>query len=243
MKVSAKLIYVPLFVSYMAGPLLHDVLPYKFQIGIHEVGALFLLYLAGLIIILPSLLLVKKLENKLLKLSPELITRLILGISLFIVPYILLWNEWSFFYIALALAMNISMLLMVLGRKDSLASTAFLKDKDTGNVYKIKRGKAYRLSPDEALQYQASLATQKIPTTTFSSSLIPEFDSNASEILMSYASSGCDFLEKNSDMMINPSTGLPMIGGIAGLDVQGNSWGTSFNEPSGNTSYDPNRGY
>lgn len=45
------------------------------------------------------------------------------------------------------------------------------------------------------------------------------------------------------DTYINPSSGLPMNGGISGLDIAGNSWGTNFNDPSNHQSYDPNRGY
>lgn len=44
-----------------------------------------------------------------------------------------------------------------------------------------------------------------------------------------------------SDNVLNPSSGSPMIGGMSGLDMNGNSWGTNFNEP--NNTYDPNRGY
>ncbi|WP_189660124.1 hypothetical protein [Enterobacter sp. R4-368] len=47
----------------------------------------------------------------------------------------------------------------------------------------------------------------------------------------------------SSDTYINPSSGLPMNGGISGLDIAGNSWGTNFNDPTTHQSYDPNRGY
>ncbi|WP_085952535.1 MULTISPECIES: hypothetical protein [unclassified Citrobacter] len=50
--------------------------------------------------------------------------------------------------------------------------------------------------------------------------------------------SNADFKQ---DTVINPSSGMPMTGGISGLDIHGNSWGTNFNEPS--NTYDPSRGY
>jgi len=42
-------------------------------------------------------------------------------------------------------------------------------------------------------------------------------------------------------ILINPSTGLPMVGGMSGIDVQGNSWGTNNNDVS--NMYDPSRDY
>lgn len=41
--------------------------------------------------------------------------------------------------------------------------------------------------------------------------------------------------------IVNPSSGLPMIGGFSGLDIHGNSFGTNFNEPTNST--DSTRGY
>lgn len=45
----------------------------------------------------------------------------------------------------------------------------------------------------------------------------------------------------SNGITVNPASGMPMVGGISGLDIHGNSWGTNFNEPS--NTYDPNRGY
>ncbi|UXY13555.1 hypothetical protein N7922_24705 (plasmid) [Kosakonia sp. ML.JS2a] len=34
----------------------------------------------------------------------------------------------------------------------------------------------------------------------------------------------------DSQPLVNPANGLPMIGGVSGMDVEGNSWGTNYNE-------------
>jgi hypothetical protein len=66
----------------------------------------------------------------------------------------------------------------------------------------------------------------------FSSSDVTGFDVSSSVQSVNHSFS-------NTDLIINPTSGMPMVGGISGLDVHGNSWGTNFNEPS--STYDPNR--
>jgi len=76
---------------------------------------------------------------------------------------------------------------------------------------------------------------------SWSSNSISGFDHSSSVIPLSYTSSSLTHSDYNSGITINPSTGMPMVGGISGLDIHGNSFGTNFNEPS--STYDPNRGY
>ena len=45
----------------------------------------------------------------------------------------------------------------------------------------------------------------------------------------------CPSMSPMDDHAINPANGLPMIGGIAGIDIEGNPYGTDW---SHDTSYD-----
>lgn len=106
-------------------------------------------------------------------------------------------------------------------------------DSETGSAYRVVNGLAQRLSESDARRYVDGSER----TYDFSSGSIPIADGFSS--ISGAGSSGID-----SGITINPSSGLPMNGGMSGLDVGGNSWGTSFNDPSGSqNSYDPNRGY
>lgn len=116
--------------------------------------------------------------------------------------------------------------------------SAVLQDKDTGAYYRIKSGKAYRLSDSEVVKYCSASKSSNTPIGEFSSSSIKGFDSNSPVIPMT---NGLNLSDYNSAIIVNPSSGMPMVGGISGLDIHGNSFGTNFNEPS--STYDPNRGY
>lgn len=117
-------------------------------------------------------------------------------------------------------------------------SSVVLQDKDTGAYYRIKGGKANRLSDSEVQKFCSASKNSNTPIGEFYSSSIKGFDSNSPVIPMTYGSNIPDY---NSTIIVNPSTGMPMVGGISGLDIHGNSFGTNFNEPS--STYDPNRGY
>ncbi|MEO3325850.1 hypothetical protein ABHD20_25015 [Enterobacter cloacae] len=109
----------------------------------------------------------------------------------------------------------------------------FLKDEDNGRVYVIRNGRSHMLPDNE---------TQLISTTdnkiiSFSGSQISIQDGGITNI-----PSNTSFNDSfSTGITVNPASGMPMVGGISGLDIHGNSWGTSFNEPS--NTYDPNRGY
>ena len=52
--------------------------------------------------------------------------------------------------------------------------------------------------------------------------------------LKNWFSSGIDSSSSDSGCDINPATGLPMIGGCGGVDVEGNPYGTDINDTFGN---------
>lgn len=108
-----------------------------------------------------------------------------------------------------------------------------LKDENSGKLYVVRDGNAHEL-PDNAA-YRLNLNDTK--------------SINLSGCAMSIHENNISFTPTDSSsndtfshgIVVNPSSGMPMVGGISGLDVHGNSWGTSFNEPS--NTYDPGRGY
>ncbi|HDR2474387.1 hypothetical protein ACKURH_26685 [Enterobacter soli] len=233
MKVSAKIIYSPFLILYAMGPFIHDVVPYlrkiDFRAGLHFT----LLYLIVLLTLIPLLFLIKKVESKYINLTVSIIVRLLSGTGLFLVPYVVFWSDWPMFYVSLIITLYASFLCMVVNRKE-VKHTVLLKDSATGALYKFKGGKAYRLNDFDAARLQSISMSRGLQFAEFSSSDVTGFDVNSSVQSVDHSFS-------NTDLIVNPSSGMPMIGGISGLDIHGNSWGMNFNEPS--NTYDPNRGY
>lgn len=132
-------------------------------------------------------------------------------------------------YTIIAFIFAFSVLRPVIYRENTI-----LKDKNTGHFYFVSGGNARVLSDKEA----QSCITNGMKVADFSSSFVIDYAGNAAVIPVASYSSNTDF---NQGVLVNPTSGMPMVGGISGLDVHGNSWGTNFNEPS--STYDPNRGY
>jgi len=108
-----------------------------------------------------------------------------------------------------------------------------LKDEDDGRVYVIRNGRAHVLTDNEA----QLISTTDNKIISFSGSQIGIQDGGITNIPLNTS-----FNDSFSNgIPVNPASGMPMVGGISGLDIHGNSWGTNFNEPS--NTYDPNRGY
>lgn len=241
MKILTKMAYAPIILIYALGPLLHDVLPNFSVLGNKMWGVVAIIYFIGLVLIVPPILLVRYLEHRTIQIRKNIALRLISAIALFSVPYFVFWNDWAMFNISLIITMYISFVCMLIGRKDVQNKTALLKDKDSGNYYRLNGGKAHLLSEHDVQRYKSGLAGTGISSYEFSSSAITGFDSNATENHLSFDSGMFGNDNFSSGMSINPSSGSPMVGGISGHDISGNSWGTNFNEPT--NTYDPNRGY
>jgi len=108
-----------------------------------------------------------------------------------------------------------------------------LKDKDNGRLYVIQNRKVHLL-PDNNAKI-ISMSDNKI--ISFSGSQMGIDDGGITNFSLDNT-----FNDSFSDgIAVNPASGMPMVGGISGLDIHGNSWGTNFNEPS--NTYDPDRGY
>lgn len=66
-------------------------------------------------------------------------------------------------------------------------------------------------------------------------------DSFGGNVIGSESNDNYESINSYQNPIVNPSSGLPMIGGFSGLDIHGNSFGTNFNEPT--NSNEPTRGY
>ncbi|WGC22764.1 hypothetical protein NFL61_22950 (plasmid) [Enterobacter ludwigii] len=241
MKVSAKAIYSPLLIMYAIGPLMHDVIPLHSEIGLERGLYFTLFYLVALIAILPILLFVRKLEPKTISLTLGITLRMAIGLCVFLVPYVLLWSDWSLFHISLLIALYVSFLSMVAFRTELSKQSSFLKNSATGSYYKIVDGKPYRLTEGEVDELRANSPArlEYVRELNLCSLDGNELHRNESNLINHSDTYGNP--DPNYGLVVNPTSGMPMVGGISGLDVHGNSWGTNFNEPS--NTYDPNRGY
>ncbi|WP_110877693.1 hypothetical protein [Franconibacter helveticus] len=238
--IASKILYAPILLVFFGAPLFHDVIKYGEDYGIEEWMAIGGLYLIGFLIASPVLHLIFKVENSYLKMTFKVSICFGASLLLHLAALILFWSNSAYLYVSLAVAMLLTYFIMVVGRKNLKFPSRIFYDKDTGAMYRVAGHKVCRLTSDEAAKYQG-VSASGIEIFNFSSGSMNGFDRCASEISLSNFSSAMpDF---QNDSYINPSSGLPMTGGISGLDIHGNSWGTSFNEPSSNTSYDPNRGY
>lgn len=241
MRISTRLIYSPFLLLYAMGPLVHDIIPYQFKLNLRVIGGFSLLYLIGLVSLLPIYMLIRNVEKKRLRIRRSIVLRMIASLSFFSVPYFVFWGDWSLFYISLVLSVYASLVCMIAWRKDVSKRVTLLRDSDTGNYYRVKGGLAYRLSDNEVSELKGRFAGRHFPVVEFASTEIIGFDNQSNVIPVNSGASSYNHSEISTGMYVNPSSGMPMIGGISGIDIHGNSWGTNFNEPSNH--YDPNRGY
>lgn len=232
-----KITFLPIVVMYFGFPILRDVLPYYDGFTFEDWLALGGVYVVGALIAAPYLFRVSKHDNewsgsKLLPSGLAIAIPVVQGSVL-----ALFWNNSIAVYLCMAITMAFASVIVI--SRDKRAN--IIIDKDTGKFYRIKGDKAYLLSDEVAGKFSLDKMSRSFSLTEFSSSSISGFDSSSSVIPVGYASSNFEHTDSNTGLVINPSSGLPMVGGISGVDVHGNSWGTNYNEPS--SSYDPNRGY
>jgi len=193
------------------------------------------MYVLGTLISLPLFYLLKKADKSGIRISiASLFLRLLTSVSAQLICLYFLWGNPIYLYLSMSAVMVLSAPLFGVGRK----GLNLLKDKDTGNIYELRGNKAYKLSDAEVAGYRASMVGNGVALAEFSLSQYSGLDTNSTVSPINFSSSHTNF---NQGIAINPSSGMPMVGGISGLDIHGNSWGTNFNEPS--NTYDPNRGY
>lgn len=241
MKVSAIAIYSPLLILYAIGPIIHDVIPNLSLLGFVRVGYFTLFYLASLIAFIPILLYIKRVESKKINFTLGISLRLAIGLGVYLVPYILFWSDWPLFHISLLISLYVSFLSMVAFRTGLSKQSLLLKDSATGSYYRIVNGKAHLLTEGQDDRIKACNNAQFGAVQDFNSNALENYERKSVESFVGNHSTTYGSTDTNDGFAINPASGMPMIGGMSGLDVHGNSWGTNFNEPS--NTYDPNRGY
>lgn len=241
MKVSAKAIYSPLLILYAIGPFIHDVIPHHSLFGFERVGYFTLFYLVTLIAFLPILLYIKRVESKTINLTLGISLRLAIGLGVYLVPYIFFWSNWSLFHISLLISLYASFLSMVAFRTVLSKQSSLLKDSATGSYYRIIGGKAHPLTEVEVDEIRTCNTAQFGTVREFNLNTLENYEQQSNESYVGNHSITYGSTDTNGGFVINPASGMPMVGGMSGLDIHGNSWGTNFNEPS--NTYDPNRGY
>lgn len=108
-------------------------------------------------------------------------------------------------------------------------------DETSGKYYQITEGRRFELTAQQVKDFKiGAFATTNMHDTHHS------FTDGSS---LSGGSSNTGSATEVGHNYINPSSGLPMHGGMSGLDVAGNSWGTNFNDPTNHQPYDSTRGY
>ncbi|WP_130100417.1 hypothetical protein [Siccibacter turicensis] len=238
-----KSLYAPILLLYFCAPIYHDVMAFSANYDFTDWVMLGVIYGIGTMFSFPLLYLLFKLEPKLTSCRG---TGMRAGACLLLLIgcIALFWNVSGLFYASLLVAILCSFFIMFLWRSDLNANAKIYKENHTGAMYAVKNGKSRLLNVNEVTHVTALVDAGKLHIHEYvgdfnagsSIASSPTFD-NAS------LHSGVN-LDSSSTNYVNPSTGLPMSGGMSGLDISGNTWGTSFNDPANNgTSYDPNRGY
>ena len=230
-----RIFYIPVFSLYAALPVFHDVMPYHNGYNSEDWIALAGMYALGMLVSSPLYYLLKKADKTVGRESfASLIVRVLTSICLQIICMYFFWENSIFLYLSMSTVMVLSVGVFGVGR----TGLNLRKDKDTGNIYEIRGGKTYRLSDAQAAAYRSDIFDKEVTLAEFSSSQYSGLDMSSPAAPVNYSANNVDF---NQGVTINPSSGTPMVGGMSGLDIHGNSWGTNFNEPS--NTYDPNRGY
>lgn len=232
--------YIFILVCYLSVPIFHDVFPYATVFRSSDWFALLAIYFAGFLAAAPLICFVVKNEPRVPRNKLGWIVRVW---GCFIAEMFLLvvaWENGAVIYPLLAVYIITTFIVVRVKRNDLLFSVTLFKDKNTGRMYRIIDGKKNLMSENDVIDISNQGHSFKIR----------EFDS----VVINTGITGVgnhSFTDANfnktdnhfPDLYVNPTSGLPMNGGMSGLDVAGNSWGTNFNDPANHSAYDPNRGY
>lgn len=120
-----------------------------------------------------------------------------------------------------------------------ISKNQYFFDKDSGKYFKVKDGRFHELTNEQvqSIPNLGLIATESYKGHFASVGMSNDLSSNE---INAHVYTGSI---SGTDNYINPSSGLPMQGGMSGLDVAGNSWGTNFNDPTNHQPYDSTRGY
>lgn len=221
---------------YFMGPIIRDVIPNYIFYDYEDWLALAGMYTVGLIAAFPLALPLVKPRRYWNRASGGLCCIALLGILLQILCAIYFWANGVIMYLSMSIVICLAGVAAIyMGKKSckhSHGAAISSVNRLHSNLYdKREPASSFLLKP---LGYNAgvlgnvpgsnSALTQPLSTTFVDDAINSDFSP-----------------EMNIDTSINPTTGLPMIGGISGLDVGGNIWGASHFDDS--TTYDTNREY
>ncbi|WP_105699979.1 hypothetical protein [Cronobacter dublinensis] len=234
-KAATSILYAPLLLMFFGVPLIHDLIPNSAVYKGEDWLAFLLIYVVGFIFASPLFYLIFKVEAKTVELTKR--AAICFGFCILIITFVVItcWNKTGILYVGLALTMLASYLVMYFGRTDLTVRKLIVRDKDTGAMYKVERGHMSQMTPNEIADFNARALSRSVNLVEISPSKMEGLDTFTA------------FTADNGhpvSLYLNPANGLPMIGGTSGLDINGNTWGTNFNDPSAyHSSFDPHRGY
>lgn len=229
-----RISYIPVFSIYAILPVIHDVIPYHNGYYSEDWLALAGMYALGILISLPLYYLLKKMDDKgVCKVAlVSVVGRALFSIFLQLSCIYLFWEKTAYLYLSISVVMGLSVAIFTVGRK------GWELIKNAGNTYEARDNGTYKLKDSNSSGHQTGILGKELTLVEISSG---QFFGHDSGSLVQPINSDLSSTDFKQDIVINPSSGMPMAGGISGLDIHGNSWGTNFNEPS--NTYDPNRGY
>ncbi len=209
MKINAhRLSFISLILIYLSVPLIHDVVPGYLDFKLNDWGALLGIYALGCIAALPMFLLCVRSDGFKSKTVEFFKLRWILCLLILVSCITFFWRDSVALYISLPLSIIVSAFIMSVTKLNSSTRVGVVKDSDSGDLYLVRSGIARRMSNIESINFKSKVSDVDIPVINVNH--IGEFPN------VGY---------KMDDMIVNPSSGLPMMNGFGGIDVGGNTWG------------------
>lgn len=209
MKLNApRMAYLSLISIYFAVPLIHDVIPGYAELKANGWAALLGIYAIGCIAALPMFLQLVKSGGKKPTLIRYFYSRWFICLLTLCLCLVFFWKNSAALYISLPFLIVFSSFLMSVRRVTRPYPSEVFKDSESGSLYIVQSGLNRKLSKSEASAFRAKTPDADIPLIDF----------DTVESLSSHRA-------QTDDLIINPSSGLPMVNGIGGIDVAGNTWG------------------
>ncbi|QHP82806.1 hypothetical protein EO763_23220 (plasmid) [Pectobacterium odoriferum] len=213
---STRLLYIPIFCIYGLAPIFHDVLVGAPRYALSDWMALIGIYVVGVFAVSPFIYFILKKELKCVRFVSSVTVRLafVVIVQAFAVAYF--WKDSVAFYVSLPVVMNVSFMIMAIRRSD-ISSGHYSSFLSVAVPFGDSRISFNDISKTE---FSEGYSGRSIGTS------VPEINS---------FQSGKVGFDNSSILEVNPSSGLPMIGGLSGLDVNGNSWGNGSNSSMNNS--------
>lgn len=210
MKINApRMAYLSLVTIYLLVPVIHDVMPGYPDLKTNDWVALLGIYALGCIAALPlffQLLKSKGAESKLVKFF---YARWLLCFLIQMLNVIFFWHNSIALYISLPFVIVLSAFIMSFDKNSKAQGASIYQDDESGTLYLVNAGIARKLSSAEVQVFKSKVGNIDIPIFNVSDFSLATGVNNSTQ-----------------EVLINPSSGLPMINGLGSIDVGGNTWGS-----------------